>query len=89
MLSWGSSSAHSHLDMEGGTRNVVIAPFDIEDVLTPVSQLVGNTVLALPLVLHMDLVTGSLWAVYSNKKNIVARSVAVNREGVLLANHGS
>ena len=89
MLSWVSSSAHSHLDMEGGTRNVVIAPFDIEDVLTPVSQLVGNTVLALPLVFHMDLVTGSLGSVDSDKKNIVARSVAVNREGVLLANHGS
>jgi len=75
--------------MEGGARDVVIAPFDIEDVLTPVSQLVGNTVLALPLVFHMDLITGSLGSVDSDKKNIVARSVAVHCEGVLLANHGS
>jgi len=67
MLSWVSSSAHSHLDMEGGTRNVVIAPFDIEDVLTPVSQLVGDSVLTLTLVFHMDLVTRSLWSVDSDK----------------------
>ena len=75
--------------MEGGAWDVVITPFDVEDVLTPVSQLVGNPVLALPLMFHMYLVTRGLWPVDSNEKNIVARSVAVHGEGVLLANHRS
>lgn len=53
--------------MEGGARDVVVAPLDVEDVLTPVSQLVGNPVLALPLVFHMDLVTGGLGSVDADK----------------------
>ena len=75
--------------MEGGAGDVVIAPFYVEDVLTPVSELVGDPVLAFPLVFHKHLVTGRLRTIDSNEENIVARPVAVHGERVLLADHGS
>ena len=62
-----SSCAHSHLDMEWRARDVVITPLNVEDVLAPVRQLVGNPVLALALVFHVDLVTGGLGSIDSDK----------------------
>ena len=90
LSSWVSSScAHSHLDMEWRARDVVITPLNVEDVLAPVRQLVGNPVLALALVFHVDLVAGGLRTVDSDKENVVASTVAVHNEGVLLPDHWS
>ena len=57
---------------------MVIAPFDIEDVLTPVSQLVGDSVLSLALVLDVHLVAGFLWAVDADKEYVVPGMRAVH-----------
>ena len=84
-----SSSAHSHLDMEWRARDVVITPLNVEDVLAPICQLVRNPVLALALVFHVDLITGGLRTVDSDKENVVASTVAVHNEGVLLPDHWS
>merc|ERR1719499_2991888 len=90
LSSWVSSSfAHSHLDMEWRARDVVITPLNVEDVLAPVRQLVGNPVLALALVFHVDLVARGLGTVDSDKENVVASTVAVHNEGVLFSDHWS
>ena len=75
--------------MEWRARDVVITPLNVEDVLAPVRQLVGNPVLSLALVFHVDLVTGGLGTVDSDKENVVASTVAVHNEGVLLPDHWS
>ena len=73
--------------MEGGAIHVLISPLDIEDVLAGVQQLVAHAVPPLPLVLDQHLVTRLLRAVDADKQDVIAGGGAVNREGVLLAEH--
>ena len=75
----------SHLNVEGGARDVVIPPLNIEDVLALIQELVGHTILAVALVLHMHLITRSLRTIHSNKQHIITSTIAVHHKGVLLA----
>jgi len=68
---------------------VLVAPFDVEDVLAPVYQLVAHSVPPVALVLDKHLVTRFLGAVYSDKQDVVAGLGAVHGERVLFPEDGS
>lgn len=71
--------------MEGRPHNMFISPLNVENVLSRIRELVGDSVLPLSLVLDVHLVAGLLWSVDANKENVVPGVRAVHGEGVLFA----
>ena len=71
--------------MEGRPHNMFISPLNVENVLSRIRELVGDSVLPLSLVLDVHLVAGLLWSVDANKENVVPGVRAVYGEGVLFA----
>ena len=64
---------------------MLVAPLDIENVLTGISQFVAHTVPPVSLVLDIHLITGLLGTIDADKQDIVAGPGAVHRERVLFA----
>ena len=57
--------------MEGRAHNMIISPLDVENVLSRIRELVGDSVLSLALVLDVHLVAGFLRTVDADKENVV------------------
>lgn len=75
-------------DLEGGSRDVVLAPFDHQDVAAPLLQQVADVVLQVAHVFDQNLLTGNLRTVYTHQEHVLTGFAAVDGEAALLAHKG-
>lgn len=56
--------------MEGAARNVIIPPFDHQDVLSLVFELVADIIQAVAQMFYQDLLTGDFRAIHPNQQHV-------------------
>lgn len=75
-------------DMKGAAGDVLLPPFDDEDVVALLLDRVGDVVHPVAHVFDVDLFTGGLWTMDPHHQHVSACFAAVYSEGVLLAHEG-
>lgn len=63
--------ASRHADLEGGARDVLLAPLHHQDVVAPLLQHVADVVLQVAQVLDQDLLAGGLGAQHAHQQHVL------------------
>ena len=77
-----------HLDVEGGTLDVFLSPFDENDVVSFLPDHIVDGVLLGSLVLDQHFITRRFRPINPDKENIISCSGAVNTETVMAIQNG-